>query len=229
MHAITEPISPDPDAYRQLVRRTGVVVIAFGIVELLYGFSKAPKGTINFEVVGLLAGLAIYFGGLRLHSLVRWLACLTISSGIGILVQPVLLAPMSLTLAQLRLHPLGVAAYYIPILVSLGLAAYVARRLGLPPVLDARAAAQRKVRDMRIPLALGLVLAIGGLLVLYKMLNGEDARRAAQLAADKMGPAYNYYTNHLNIVKADGQTTVIAGVQVWNDKQVLHLPVQWKR
>ena len=33
----------------------------------------------------------------------------------------------------------------------------------------------------------------------------------------------------LRVLKADGQTTVKAGVQVWNDKQVLQLPVQWKR
>jgi hypothetical protein len=42
-----------------------------------------------------------------------------------------------------------------------------------------------------------------------------------------MGPDYRYFTNSLN--KTMGEHTLVsAGVQAWNDHEVLSVPVQWQ-
>lgn len=137
-------------------------------------------------------------------------------------------APADLALVQLRLAPTAFAAYYVPLLISLAAVAFMARQLGQAPILAEREAAGRKLRDMRIPLALGLVFAVlaGGLQ--YRVLNGSDARQAKQVATDKLGPAYHYYTNSIAI-GGGAKTRVSATVQAWNDNQVLQVPVQWEK
>ena len=211
-----------------IVRRAGVVVGLAGIAELVYGFATAPAGQLRFQVTGLILGTVIFFSGLSLQAVLRWLACLSaVSLGIGLLGQ-LALVPSALLAAQWRLMPLVVVGHYGQLALLLALAVFLARQFGHPEVLAARQAAGRKPRDMRWPLALGLLLGLGSIVLQYRLLHGEEARRAAQMAAEQLGPRYHYFTNGVWIHYAR-ETTVTATVQAWNDDEVLQVPLSWAR
>ncbi|MFX1678108.1 hypothetical protein PV762_02660 [Mitsuaria sp. CC2] len=70
--------------------------------------------------------------------------------------------PWDLTLLQWKLAPWsGLLATTLYGLAAITVVGWVTFRLGRPEVLAARAAAGLKRRDMRIPLAIGVSLAIG--------------------------------------------------------------------
>ena len=210
------------------MRRAGVVVGLAGVAELIYGFVSAPAGRWQFQVTGLILGALLFFSGLGLQAAIRWLAFLFIPAQILTLLAQTVLVPGALLAAQWRMAPAAMAAYHALPLLMLALALFVARQLSLPEVLDARRAAGRKMRAMRWPLALGVLLGLGGAVFQYAMLHGEDARRARQMAADKLGPRYQYFTNGV-WVHAGKDITVTATVQAWNDKELLQVPLHWKK
>ncbi len=81
---------------------------------------------------------------------------------------------------------------------------------------------------MRWPLALGLLAGLGSVALQYRMLNGEEARQAVQMAAAKLGPRYHYYANGVWI--SYGKDTIVnATVQAWNDEELLQLPLRWTK
>lgn len=102
------------------------------------------------------------------------------------------------------------------------------RSFYLPARLSARVAQSRPLRDMRIPLALGIVLVGAIMGFQFKMLHSADAEHARQLAAAQRGPGYQYHTNGIFYQVGSG-TKVTANVQMWNDKEVTQMQVGWKK
>lgn len=219
---------PAPPAHSRILRTTGLIVAAIGALQLAIGLIQGPPGRFHFELLGLAAGLAILFGGFRVVSAVRWLACLSLVPAIEALLTPILLTPGSLAQVQLRLFPGAVAAYYLPLLLTVFFVAFAAYQLGRPPVLVAREAAGRKRRDMRIPLVLGLALALLSFTLQYRLMNGDEARQAARMAEQKLGPDYRYFTNVVHI-SYGAHTQVNAMVQVWNEDEAFAVSVNWRR
>lgn len=214
---------------RDIVRQVGIVLIVIGAIQLVYHLYKAPPGQIRFEILALVMGLVVYAGNFRAVSAVRWLAWFGIIPLVYQLLMPFIVAPAELSLLQLRLYPGQLAPYYLSVLFNLALACLVARQLGRPAVLAARKSAGRKLRDMRIPLVLGLVLTVAAAAFQVKALNGEDARRAEAVAAAQLGPGYKYYTNQIWFSVSPGKSAVHATVQAWNDKEVRAVPVAWAK
>jgi hypothetical protein len=215
------------DAALTIAKRASMIVIALGLVELVRGIVVAPAGTLNFQVGGLLVGLLMLFGGLRILAVVRWLALLALAVLLCGQLVALILVPVDLILTQVRLYPAAFAASFIPWLVPMAIAAIAALRLSHPLLLTAWTRAGRRVHAARIPLVLGVVCAMGSAWFLYGMLDGEAGQKASRIAADRLGPGYKYFTNSVN--KTTGKHTVIsATVQAWNDHEVLLVPVKWQ-
>ena len=224
--------APLPDS-RWIARRAGWFVIGLGIADLAYGILVAPQGTINFRIIGILAGLLILFGGLKVHAVVRWLALLVIG---GMLLGPVLpfvVVPASLTLTQMRLYPIPFALSCIPWLLWMAMMGIAAGALSHPLLLAARVRAGRPVHSARIPLVIGIVLAAGAAVVQVRVLDGEAGRKASRQVAERLGPGYRYYTQTLQytrpITAASAKPTVVSAmVTAWNEREVLNVPVRWE-
>jgi hypothetical protein len=75
---------------------------------------------------------------------------------------------------------------------------------------------------------LGLLVIIGSTAILRSTLAGPEAARAAEMAANRFGTKYKYFTNRVNVVNDHG-TTVYATVQMWNDTEALQVAVNWRR
>lgn len=222
-----------PQDARWIARRAGWCVIGLGIADLAYGIVFAPPGMINFRIVGILAGLLILFGGMKLHAAVRWLALLVLG---GMLLGPVLpfvVVPASLTLTQMRLYPVQFALSCIPWLLWMAMMGIAAGALSHPLLLAARASAGRPVHSARIPLVIGIVLAAVAAIVQVRALDSDAGRKASRLVAERLGPGYQYYTQTLqytrSITAAPAKPTVVSAmVQAWNEREVLNVPVRWE-
>ncbi len=114
-------------------------------------------------------------------------------------------------------------------MIALGvLLSWLVRELGRAPVLAAQVAAGRKVRDMRIPIALSVALSLAGVGLMVNLLGGERARRAETMAAQKLGTEYRYHTQSMRIASGSKGTGVSASVAAWNRVAVIDVPVQWQ-
>lgn len=213
---------------RVILRRTALIVLALGAIELLYALYQAPPGQVQIQFLGLLIGALLYFGSLRVVGVVRWLACLALVPAVAALLTPLWIVPTDLTLTQIRLYPGQFFAQFVPTLIVSGVIVLVVRQLGRAPVLAARAEAGLPRRDTRIPLVLGAVLMAIGLVFMHRTLQNPDAQRARDMVAAKMGPNYRYFTNRMHIMVTGDTRSVNATVQAWNDKEVLQMPVHWQ-
>jgi len=114
------------------------------------------------------------------------------------------------------------------LLLSAVVAVVLAWRLNSEPVKAELRTHGRVPAGPAVPVALGLLLIIGSTAFLRHTLDGPDAAQAADMAAKRFGAKYKYFTNRLNVVKNNG-TTVYATVQMWNEKEAIQVPVNWRR
>jgi hypothetical protein len=210
------------------VRSTAHVLIALGILELIYGQYTAPPGQIKLDVILLAAGLLLYFGSAKVIAAVRWIALFAVVPAVTMPVQQGLTVPLELTKVQLRLYPGQFILFFVPLIVTAAVVSVVAWRLNSEPVKAMLRANGRVPSRSAIPVVLGVLLAITSTVVLENALDGPDAAQAATIAERQFGAKYKYFTNRLNVVKTNG-TTVYATVQMWNDKEALQVPVYWRR
>jgi hypothetical protein len=210
------------------VRSTAHLLIAVGILELIYGQWTAPPGQIKLDLMSLAVGLALYFGGAKVVAAIRWTALFAVVPIVVMPVQQALLFPIELTKVQLRLFPSQVIMFYLPMIITAVVVSLVASRLNSEPVKAMLRAHGRRPGGLLVPVVLGLLLIIGGTVFLHNTLEGPDAAQAAEMAKNRFGTKYKYFTSRLNVVHDDG-TTVYATVQMWNDKEALQVPVRWRR
>lgn len=213
---------------RIILQRTGAIVTLVGIAQFIVGMASAPKGVYNFQILGIVIGCAIAFGNMRLVSAVRWLACLGLLAGALIMLGEILMMPAGLHLAQLRFMPGQVALHYGGELMGIAMTFYVFRQLGRPPLLQARAAAGRKQRDMRIPLILGGLLGLAAAWFQARMVTGDDAMKARGQVMSRVGPGFEYFTTAGNVQHRATKRRVFAMVEAWNDRELWEFPVQWE-
>ncbi|SFC66883.1 hypothetical protein [Massilia yuzhufengensis] len=210
------------------VRATANLLIAVGILELVYGQWTAPPGQLKLDIMWLAVGLALYFGNAKLIAVIRWMALFAVVPAVVMPVQQLLLAPLELTMVQLRLYPAQVLLFFVPLLITAALVSFVAWRLNSEPVKSVLRAHGRTPAGPVVPAVLGLLVIIGSTAFLHRTLDGPDAAQAAEMAAKRFGTKYKYFTNRLHVVSNKG-TTVYATVQMWNDHEALQVPVQWSR
>ncbi len=198
-------------------------------MEIIHGLWTAPPGQIRFNFMLLAIGAALYFGSATVIAVIRWLALLAVIPAIAGPVQQILMSPLELAIVQLRLYPGQVILYHLPLVFTAAVATLVALRLNTAPVRAALRTHGKKPGGPLVPAILGLLLLICSTIFMRHMLEGPDAVQAAEMVANRFGSKYKYFTNGLNIVTDNQGTTVYATVQMWNEKEALQVPVQWRR
>lgn len=214
-----------------ILRRTGLVLVAVGLLDIavmVYCIANGLSYSSSFNIFAVAAGFFLLRGNLRAASIVRWFAAFLLASFLTLLVAWPFMQPIDLTLTQVRLHPSSAAAAVGVMTLVFALLFWLFRELGRAPVLEARAAAGRKARDMRIPAAagVGLVAVLAASLVL--LLGGESASKAQAMAEQQLGSTYRYHVSSLKIAKNSKGTFVAGVVTAWNADEVRHVPVKWE-
>jgi hypothetical protein len=222
------PTSQDHHDTRPIVRKTSIAVAVLGAIQLVLGNAAAPPGAVFLNVAGLVAAALILAGSTRVLIVMRWLALFALAPVVLNFLASVAIVPAGFALTQLRLYPAGFALVWGQLAVSAAMVCVTVAGLSHPRLRAAWADAGRKGLDRRIPLVLGLVLGIAGSVLMVRGLHGDDAERAREYAAARMGAGYSYYTERIDL-QYGAHVTVFAIVQAWNEKGIVTVPVRWER
>lgn len=218
-------------AHIPILKRTGFVLVAVGVLDIavmVYCIANDISYSSSFNIFAVVAGIFLLRGSLRAASIVRWFSAFLLAAFLALLLAWPFLQPIDLTLTQVRLRPLATAVGVGVTALIFALLFWLYGELGETPVLEARTAAGRKARDMRIPATagVGVVAVLAASLAL--LLGGESASKAEAMAERQLGSAYRYHVSSLNIAKNNQGTFVAAVVTAWNGGEIRHVPVKWE-
>lgn len=216
--------------HSKILKRTGIVLLAVGVLDfawMIYSVISGQTSSLKINVFAILAAIFLLRGSLRAASVVRWVSVFGLFAMAVSLVALPLMQPWDLLITQLRLDPLPLLAGVSFTLACIGLLAWFQKQLGSAPVLAARAAAGRPVRNMWIPAVAGVVLTSTVGLALAQFVGGELGTKAESMAAKAHGNGYRYRVRSLNIKTGNSETSVSAMVTAWNDGEIKQVPVRW--
>ena len=218
-------------AHSQILKRVGTVLLIVGLLDIavmIYCLVHAISYSSSFNIFAVIAGVFLLRGSLRAASVVRWLSMfMLVGFGTMVLASP-LLQPWDLTVAEIRLNAWAIGGALIFPALALGLLVWLYRQLGKAPVLAARAAAGRPIRDMRVPALIGVGMVVVLTVSLSVFLAGETATKAKSIAAQQLGVRYRYHVSSLNIQVNSSGKFVSAVITAWNGNEVKRVPVHWE-
>jgi hypothetical protein len=164
---------------------------------------------------------------LRVASVVRWAATFVASAGVALVGVWPWVQPLDLTLTLARLNPWAVALAAAVFVTLLAVLVWVVVQLGRPSVLQARAAAGRPARRMRIPMLLGAGLTAGLAAIAITFAASATAVKARDMAAAQLGSGYRYHVTAMNIRSTQQGTSVRGIVTAWKATEVRNVAVKW--
>lgn len=209
----------------RILERAGLVLLAAGLVwmvsDLLFERLLSLTG-----IAVIAAAVLLMRGGLRTASFIRWMAVFGLFVKVGLLVAALAIVPLDLTMAGFRLTPGKRIATFGIFMVQAFVLGWLAKSLGAPAVLAARAAAGRPRRSMLVPAVAGLVLAMASGVVLVALSRGAAGIRARKVAEEQLGPGYRYALTsiRMNWWPWGGRSTK-GVVTAWNEAAIREVPV----
>lgn len=221
----------EPSLHATILKRTGTVLVAVGLFDIavmIYCIVNRISYSSSFNIFAVIAGVFLLRGSLRAASIVRWLAAFMIAAFVSLLLAWPFMQPIDLTLTQVRLSPLSALTSLGVLVIVFALLFWLVRELGRTSILEARAAAGRKSRDMRVPVVLGVGLVVVLVVFLTLLLGGESASKAKSLAEQNLGASYRYHVSSMNIAKSSQGTFISGVVTAWNESEIRNVPVKWE-
>lgn len=217
--------------YITILKRVGAVLLVVGLIDIavmFYCMANRISYSSSFNLFAVAAGIFLLRANLRAASLIRWIAVFMLATFVPMMLAWPFMQPFSLTLLQVRLNPGASIVSFVFMVFAIGLLFWTARELGREPIMSARASAGRKQRDMRIPVAVGVVLVIAVNIFLSIFLSGESADQAKSIAQQQVGSDFRLHVSSLSIVK-NGEGKFVSGVvTAWNEGEIRYIPVRWK-
>lgn len=213
-----------------ILRRVGQVLMVVGLVDvavLVYGAVTGASWSSGLGFFAIAAGFFVMRGSLRVASVVRWAAAFVASAAVALVGVWPWVQPLDLTLTLARLNPWPVAVAAVVSGALLAVLAWVVLQLGHPAVLQARAAAGRPARRLRIPIALGAGLTAGLAAIAITFAASATAVKARDMAAAQLGSGYRYHVTALNIRSTQQGTSVRGIVTAWSATEVRNVAVKW--
>lgn len=218
-------------AYAPILRRTGLVLVAVGLVDIaamVFSIVSGISYSSSLNVFAVVAGIFLIRGSLAAADHVRWFSVFFLAGFSALALALPFLQPVDLTLTQIRLSPLGVFAVVLLLGALLYLFFWLQRQLGSPPVQAALLAAGRKLRSMRVAAASGIGIVVVVAAVVPFFLGGESAMKAKSLAQSQLGMGYKYHLSSLSMATNGQGTSISARVTAWNAREVRVVPVEWR-
>lgn len=217
--------------HKLILRRAATVLLTVGLVDIavmIYCIINNVSYSSSFNIFAVIAGFFLMQGSLRAASIVRWLSALMLSGFVFVFVTYPFIQPFGLTLTQIRINPLGLLIPIILYMFIICLLLWLVIELGKESIVEARKAAGLKIRNIKIPIALGCLMALIEGVSLISIFGGEYGKRASKIALEQVGSNYNAHVSSLNISKSDRGTYVSGFVTVWNETEIKVIPVSWR-
>jgi len=220
----------EPNASISILRRTGIVLIAVGAVDIaamVYCMVNGISYSSSLNVFAVVAGVFLVRGSLAAASLLRWFSVFSLAVLCSLVLAWPVFQPFDLTLTQFRVSPAASALSALLFAGLIALFGWIQSQLGRPPVLEAILAAGRKVRSMKFPAAAGVALVVLLATGVPLMVSGESGDKAIAIARAQLGAGYKYHVSSLSVSSTSAGTSSSARVTAWNDREIRIVPVEW--
>jgi hypothetical protein len=227
----------DTSDYRKSLRAVGIVLVAVGVIDIAWMMHCVRAGMgykSSFNIFAVIAGILLCRGSLKTARVVASSSAFFLGAFIFFPLLLALLLPPDLVWAYLRLRPLSVAQFLVPLACLLALLAWVYCRLTARAVLaaihdrylDHEGAAPKPKREFMFGVLLAIVLTVVALL----MPSGSTAERAKLEARQEVGEGYKlYFSGSRKRYLPDGGTRVEAFVTAYNRHEIRDVEVSWER
>lgn len=214
-----------------VLRRAGIALFALAVLDLCafaYAIANEFSYASSVSFFAVIAGVCLVRGSLQAAAVVRWIALLLVATLGSVLILLPVLRPVGLWLVEMRQNP-GTAVFGLALgLIFIAVLVWVARQLGSPPVLQARAGAALRNRSASVPIAIGMASAVA-LTILGVMFQRSDAAtRAIEIVEAAHGSGYRYQIRSLSYRISPEGKRVSGVVTAWNEREIKHVPFQWK-
>lgn len=200
---------------------------AVDVAVLVYGAVTGASWSAGLGFFAIAAGFFVMRGSLRVASVVRWAAAFVASAGVALVGVWPWVQPLDLTLTLARLNPGPVALAAAVSGALLAVLVWMVMQLGSPVVMQARAAAGRPQRRLRIPIALGASLTVALAAIAITFAASATAVKARDMAAAQLGSGYRYHVTALNVRTTPQGTSVRGIVTAWSATEVRNVAVRW--
>jgi hypothetical protein len=214
-----------------LLKKAGLVLVVVGLLDIglmIYAIASQVSYSSSLNVFALVAGVFLLRGSLRAASAVRWLAFFFLAALIAVSVVSPLLLPLGLLATYVQVSPLAFMGSLGVFAVALLLFGWLAKQLSAEPIKTARLAAGRRERDARIPLLVGVGLAVVLAGVNFTVQRSESAARAVSEARAELGADYEFHVSSINY-RTGSEGKVVSGVvTAWKSGTIKDMPFQWR-
>ncbi len=222
------PLSSD---HPPLLKKAGLVLVIVGLLDIglmIYAIASRVSYSSSLNVFAVVAGAFLLRGNLRAASAVRWLALFFLASLVSVSVVSPFLLPLGLLATYVQVSPLSSVGSLGVFAVALLLFGWLAKQLSAEPIKAARLAAGRRERDARVPLLLGVGLAVVLAGVNLTVQRSDSAARAINEARAQLGADYEFHVSSINY-RSNSEGTVVSGVvTAWKSGVIKDLPFQWR-
>ena len=222
-------MNPQPD-HIAILKRCGFVFFVVGLIDIgmfvFCAIHQIPFSS-SLNVVGIICGIALMRGNLRVATFVRWLSLFVAAiSTAWVVIIPILL-PLDLLRLGITFYPLPTMVCLTYILAAGLTFAWMADRLGSAPVELARAELGRRPINARIPVILGAVLPMIASALIIGLQRSDVGQRAITEAREAQGVEYRYWLCRIQCSWDAHEARYYGTVLAWNDHEVVKVPVWW--
>jgi len=222
------PLSSD---HLPLLKKAGLVLVIVGLLDIglmIFAIASQVSYSSSLNVFAVVAGVFLWRGNLRAASAVRWLALFFLAALVSISVLSPLLLPLGLLSAYVQVSPLAFMGSIGVFAGALLLFGWLAKQLSAEPIRVARLKAGRRERDARVPLLVGVGLAVVLAGVNFTVQHSDSAVRAVSEARAQVGEDYEFHVSSINY-RSNSEGTVVSGVvTAWKSGIVKDLPFKWR-
>ena len=216
--------------YRSILKRVGIVLIALGIIDLVYFFHVRPAAGQSYSsssIILTIVGVMFLRGYLRAVPFVIGATALLLSYFVGsLLVLP--LQPAALWATQWELEPVNLSLWLLHKIVAIAACLWVYVQLQMESVRRATLKFDRQADRLTHPKMLfifgfAFILLVAGFMEFTR--RSETGIQALETAQTQYGKDYKYY---LTGIRWQG-SQVKANLTAYNDREIKPVKVEWNR
>lgn len=216
--------------YRAILKRVGIVLIAVGILDIVYMvycISQGQSYSSSLNILAVVAGVFLFRGSLRALPLVtEGTAIMIVFLVSNLFILLPFFTPAELLATQFRLEPVGLSMSLLVKFTTVALLCWVYTQLRAAPVVSASLKSSRSAYAPKLAFIFGgAALLVGIFYFIFFSLNGAAQAKAVEGARTQYGENYKYHVTGLRWSNGNVQASLTA----YNEREIKPIQVEWKQ
>lgn len=216
--------------YRTILNRVGIVLVAVGILDIvytLYGVLRAQDriDSLGLNILTVVAGVFLLRGSLAAVPILTWGIAFMIANFVSVFILLPFVKPAELWAIEFRLDPISLSISLLIRIATIALLVWVYTQLRAAPVVSAIVQSGRSVLNLTLAFILGIAIAVLPVGIIHVARGSADGAKAVAIARTQYGEDYKYYVTAMRWSTGDVQASLTA----YNEQEIKPVQVEWKR